>query len=358
MRIHHRPTVLRRLGATAGAVLALVATAIVAGETPAAAFNKATDPVIFVRGWVGPNSCGDDVRGYFNNPQHANPPQTNTIEKTIRSYGWNGPFHYVGYYECDSNLTSGPFGFDWINRYNEVGHNWELPGWQAGEGNNGDISNCWKQTAFGRLATQDCSINNLAYHLAWYIYRNFSQNGQSVHLIGHSMGGLIIRSALFERPRQAVFPPTLLVESAVTVATPHDGIAVPITTSVQLRQMQPDSPYLTSLNTVLGPRGNNGTNWLVIGSWSDDLVSGASATNMCCGGVYKVVYEEPDGPGHTNYFDDKWVARIGPNRAACWSLGTQGFPTNATEAADNIGPMIERGLSSVWQSPPAASRLC
>ena len=344
-------------------VLGLVA-ALTALAGPASAYNKNTDPVIFVHGYTengynGNGGCNTDsnrdVQQYFNNPQHTSPPQADTLEKTIRSYGWNGAFHYVGYYRCDDNLTSTSLGYDWLNKYNQYGWNWETPGWQAAE-DQSDNSHCWFHMASGYHADEDCSINNLAYHLAWYIYWNFSRYGTSVHVVAHSMGGLIIRSALYERPRQSVFPPSLLVESVVAFATPNDGLNLPAFTTEQTRQMQGSSAYLASLNSNSDPQGNNGTHWLLIGSTGDLAVSPESATHMSGTGVYKVVYHY--GPGHTNYVDDDWVKRINPNRTACWSLGSSGVPKQGTNNADNIGPMIERGLSSVWQSPPAANVGC
>ena len=343
---------------------------MVPAATPAEAYDKSSDPVIFVHGYTengydGAGGCnvdaGRDVQQYFNNPQHASPPQANTLEKTIRSYGWTGPFHYVGYYRCDDNLTSGPLGYDWLTRYNERGWNWELPGWQNTEeadgSHNNDPSHCQFHMATGYHADEDCSINNLAYHLAWYIYWNFSRYGISVHVIAHSMGGLMIRSALYEHNHQSVFPSTLLVESVVTFATPHNGVNFTAQTT-QSRQMYPAvwPSYLTNLNKDGFPQGNNGTKWLLIGSDGDRLVTDESATHMSGAGVYKVVYKS--GPDHRNYVDDPWVRRVDPARTACWSLGTAGVPKNGTNNADNIGPMIERGLSSVWQKPPAANAGC
>jgi pimeloyl-ACP methyl ester carboxylesterase len=325
----------------------LVGMFVVTG-TPALAADKATDPVIFVRGYTGAagvSACpGDDVQAYFKR-----------LPDTIASYGWNRKnFRFVGFYACDHNLTSGQYGYDWLNRYNERGQNWETGGWW-------NSSDCEVRANpdTGPHANENCDINNLAYHLAWFIYWNFTVKNQTVHLIGHSLGGLMIRSALYEQPRQSVFPPKLLVESAVTIGAPYLGASVTTPLNQQGREMRGRSDYLNSRNTVGRPQGAGGTEWLTIGSSRDSAVSQQSATNMCCSGMHKVVYDpglSGDAPDHTQYFDDTWGTRISPTRSACW--GTTDYHSNTTLNADNVGPMIERGLSGVWQNWPANAGAC
>src|SRR5207253_9899992 len=126
-------TAVSRLIQAAVVCALLVGAVLVTTQAPAMAADKANDPVIFVRGYggaVAPGGCvGGDVRSYFK-----------SLPDTIASYGWNrANFHFVGYYQCDTNLTAGPYGYDWLNRYNEVGTNWEPGGWRAS-------SNCYLLT--------------------------------------------------------------------------------------------------------------------------------------------------------------------------------------------------------------------
>lgn len=75
--------------------------------------------------------------------------------------------------------------------------------------------------------TVNTSVRHLAYHLAWYIYHNYTADGRAVNLVGHSMGGLIIRYMLTGVGREPGFPSALIVRNAVTVATPHEGGGFP-----------------------------------------------------------------------------------------------------------------------------------
>ncbi|MFJ2591339.1 esterase/lipase family protein, partial [Streptomyces sp. NPDC087538] len=50
----------------------------------------------------------------------------------------------------------------------------------------------------------------------------YSAKGQTVDLVGHSMGGLIIRAALAGYAKgDPTWPDTLYVEDVVTLGTPH-----------------------------------------------------------------------------------------------------------------------------------------
>lgn len=70
----------------------------------------------------------------------------------------------------------------------------------------------------------DTPIEDLAYHVAWYIYNHHTKNNEVVDVVAHSMGGLVIRHALLKVAEQdPSFPPRLLVEDVVTIASPHHG---------------------------------------------------------------------------------------------------------------------------------------
>jgi hypothetical protein len=159
-------------------------------------------------------------------------------------------------------------------------------------------------------------IEKLGYHLAWYIYQHYSVNGLYVDLLAHSMGGLIIRSAIAQTIGQATsgctnqamaaglgpLPPTLLLSRIATISTPHDGatIADADPFSLQAREMRPTSAFLQGLATV-DLTGN--AQWLTMGencitlAHSDGVVSAATAA-------------WPDGIGsiqRITYNSCKWV---------------------------------------------------
>jgi hypothetical protein len=100
-------------------------------------------------------------------------------------------------------------------------------------------SQCDK-TLFGYNTHGHCSVNGwagtnnepiytLSCKLAWFIYDNYSIKGERVQLVGHSMGGLIIRGALTlqEEQNNLDFPPYLMVQDVVTFASPLAGITGP-----------------------------------------------------------------------------------------------------------------------------------
>jgi hypothetical protein len=211
----------------------------------------------------------------------------------------------LGYYTTDSGCDSSLMG-----NYGPTNYN--------------GIANCPAQdTSSAQAADKQKTINTsytiekLGYHLAWYIYLNYTINGQPVDFLAHSMGGLIIRSAVAQTLSQAVsgcskhvataaglgpLPPKLLISRVATISTPHDGttLAALDVTSPQALEMRPGSVFLEDLATedVTGD-----AQWLTIGenctllSNSDGVVSAMSAS-------------WPDGVGaieHVTYDTCKWV---------------------------------------------------
>ena len=139
------------------------------------------------------------------------------------------------------------------------------------------------------------SIEHLAYHLAWYVYDAFSSRNVAIDVMGYSMGGLITRYAIDKVQRQDPdFPPYLLVEDVVSVATPHKGLnpytrdwcSTLIYECVQLNQ---GSSFLNALNQGAGnPQARNGTDWTNLGSYADLIVNTESAIAM--NAAHKLVY--------------------------------------------------------------------
>lgn len=310
---------------------------------PAPALAAKGDPVIFVPGYsppkpIGPEKPGHDLGTYFGS----------TLFDTIASFGWNrSEFRMVSFYEGDSGNPSIPVAN--ISRYVKPGGPDFFPSGHTANGKH----------------DRDADIAHLGYHLAWYIYQTYTVHGRTVHVVAHSLGGLMIRSALFETQNgTAQFPPHLLVRSVVTVGTPHDGASDAwlgqfAGGGLQANQMKVPgwgNPFLTHLQTNGAPRGVGGTDWMTIGSKTDEAVSQFSTTTMCCSGVHKVVYQNRGNqqpPGHTHYFDHEFTRRVsGPIRDVCW--GTTDWRTHRA-AAENVGQMIERGLSGAWIDWPGSA---
>jgi len=150
--------------------------------------------------------------------------------------------------------------------------------------------------------THNESIKELGREFAWEVYNRYSRVGQGVEVVGWSMGGLIARAALTGTQRNlSGWPPYIFVEDVVTLATPHGGTFLACGLTRQCNEMEPSSPTLDWMND--NPQSDVlGTDWTLLGSSDDDLISPNSAFNMCCVG-HKVHYPggQPDGNGVEHY---------------------------------------------------------
>jgi pimeloyl-ACP methyl ester carboxylesterase len=144
----------------------------------------------------------------------------------------------------------------------------------------------------------DVRVRELGRLLAWEVYRRDGAAGRSVDLIGHSMGGLVIRAALTGVTRhEPDFPPLLRVRAAVTVATPHAGTNWAQVCRLvwnQCRDLVPRSPLVRWLADA--PQGTGGTDWTLVATEDDLEVSRASATAMSA--RLKVRYRSRQRLGH------------------------------------------------------------
>jgi hypothetical protein len=156
--------------------------------------------------------------------------------------------------------------------------------------------------------TAEAAIEHLGYHLAWFVYSEYSSQGRYVDILSHSMGGLIARYALAEvASANPAFPPRLLVSNVVTLGTPHGGartgaraLCRPVRLGLrQCIEMEAGSQFLTSLEeNGWNPQGTGGTDWTVMGSDDDTWVAADRAvgtsrdrqTNLYFGACHKLWY--------------------------------------------------------------------
>lgn len=220
----------------AGAVLAPFVTAAPAQAAPVRGQTK-DNAVIFVHGFAA--SGGYDCTGYWS-----------SAGAHMRDNGWTGQLMTFGYYGGDSRCS------------------------------------------FHHDGNRNTSIHTVAHRLADIIYDNYSSKGLKVDLVGHSMGGLVIRSALLNvQRRTAGWPPYLYVEDVITLASPHQGARDAGFCAIlylQCRQMYPGSGFFAELE-VLGtgsggravlPQSAMGTDWTVTSSFEDDIVLESSGVNV------------------------------------------------------------------------------
>lgn len=245
-----------------------IAVGILVASVSQAAGNGRDKPIIFVHGLNPLAGAG-----------YPCPASWGPMQDAFRQWGWDGePLVGVKYYAGDS------FCEDDIDHHGS--HN-------AHYGNNR-----WWSLGFNhdRLNPNshddDTPIEHLGYHLAWTVYDHYTSQGQPVDLVGHSMGGLIIRYALTKQEqRHPDFPPNLLVEDVVTLESPHDGVSLSIFCgwSKQCREMIPGSRFLNGLGE--NPQVGEGTEWTISGSYWDPLVPADSAVAMDA--AHRVKYSWP-----------------------------------------------------------------
>jgi pimeloyl-ACP methyl ester carboxylesterase len=142
----------------------------------------------------------------------------------------------------------------------------------------GDQGRCDAMIGDGK-ASSARPIQDIAKDLAIYIDRQ----QRPVDVIGHSMGGLIVRVALLGSAQGwDGFPRGKLdVDDVVTLGTPHQGVASPSPhADRQWKQMRPGSGFLKRLRAQgsgLGDAWAQGTDWTLIGSQEDATVRHDSA---------------------------------------------------------------------------------
>lgn len=206
--------------------------------------NGQSNPVIFIHGWNlnGNTDCNDywkSAKSYFSGS------------------GWTGSLVTFGYYRGDKNCTI---------KYNGT--------------------------------TDKTSIKAVGKALANEIYNRYSKKGIKVDVVAHSMGGLVIRSALTEVSKKTSgYPPYLYVEDVVTLGTPHAGAKnagwCNFTAWLQCKEMIAGSTFLKGLQNP--PKSTMGTDWTVISSYDDEVVSAASGVSMKA--QHKIQYDA--GLDHT-----------------------------------------------------------
>jgi triacylglycerol esterase/lipase EstA (alpha/beta hydrolase family) len=251
----------RKLAAAAAVLVAVTGGYLGVGAGPASA---AESPV------SGPGSKVIFVHGlaYLTGNTHNCQTYWATMQNKMIADGWSlGNFDSVQYYDDDINCDA--------DIRNAAGN--DIPVYDG-----------------------NTPIAQLGKDLAWYIYSNYTANGRYVSLVGHSMGGLIMRDAVSRTAAGvAGYPPSLLVWFNVTFGTPHRGTnSAYFCGSVQCHNMRPGSAFLNSLPNRIGTGY-----WGTFGSVADAAVSCESATWR--GGL---CYTYPEY-GHGAYMNDTSDAR-------------------------------------------------
>lgn len=188
---------------------------------------------------------------------------------------WLGDFRTIKYYNGDTNCTNG----NDEGRYSSDLHD---PLYK---------SNCidFHAGPVGTEGTNDESLYHLSCLFSQYLYQNFGQSNRDVILVGHSMGGIIIRETMFQvqtRTDQSPFPTTIgHVTDAITFNTPHGGVfsgSAPFFCDGCTQVAELGGDLIDELrNSGQNPQTSGGfTDWTVIGSECDGVVGSAKAIDM------------------------------------------------------------------------------
>ncbi len=198
-------------------------------------------PVLLIHGW-SPTQTGYDCNSYF----------ANTIS-TLKAQGFS-KIVTVGYYSNDKNCS-------------------------------------FNLRQFDTSLTNDSSFKAIGAALSRYIQQHYTSTGQVVDLAGHSMGGLIMRAALQGASEKLTSFAPIMVEDAVTISTPHAGTgSASWCWATQCRAMAKNSTDLQWLAKNGNPQSLLPTDWTVIGSTSDELVTISSALSMSVDANHKQTY--------------------------------------------------------------------
>lgn len=207
--------------------------------------------VILVHGWSA-FGAGSDCNSAFG-----------SLKGGLRRNGFTGQMVTVGYYDSDANCD--------VN----------LRSW-----GNIDNGTSWK---------------TLSKAFSTYVYETYTKKGVVVDVVGHSMGGLIIRGAVYGSSKgEGGFSQPLLVEDAVTLAAPHNGAAFYAQACLwgQCSGLKQGSSELNWANANKNPQGKNSTEWTTFGSTQDLVVPATSAQFLDLPAVREMTYSSL---GHSDY---------------------------------------------------------
>ena len=248
---------LRRLTLSLSAVLALAVTVLTVTPASAAPARSTTNTntVIFVHGIQGdPTKTGHDCRATWS-----------AARDHFADKGWRGSLLTFGYYAGDTNCS------------HEFGGNRNTP------------------------------IQDVAKAFANYVYDNFSKpskGSKKIDVVAHSMGGLVVRAALYHTRRgTAGFPDgPIYIEDVATLATPHGGSTNDGFCRFlwqQCKDMRPGSAFLDVLPSTMPNSGNGfGTDWTTMSAFHDGYVSESSG--IAGTAEHEIQYND-DRVGHVSF---------------------------------------------------------
>ncbi len=193
------------------------------------------------------------------------------------------------------------------------------------------------------------SWRHMAYHFAWFIYEKYSQDGTLVDVVAHSAGGLVIRYALWRvHEEDPLFPPNLLIEDVVTLATPHNGGTnacylpwnYPYAGYRQMRELCINDQFMWRIKE--GNVQSVGTqDWTLLSSSEDDWVTAYSGIDMTANHQFSWVFE------CAAYEHDDFYKEVDSTTTQC-HYHAQGAPQGAAKTMSKHNGGYEPGYLSLF----------
>jgi hypothetical protein len=271
------------------------------------------DTIIFVHGFLGWSSKGDST-GSITLDCNSFSPIVDYLGRghdvSGRNLSWaRQDFRELKFYTGDKNCGR------------RLG-SWAPPDPKPNNMSSEDLHNplytahCNSYYPEGTNANQDGTNMESLYHVScllnWYLHLNF-QDGWNVEIVAHSMGGLIVRNAIYQvQKRMATWtmPATLPnISDVVTFGTPHGGeygADQICSLCTQGKDIVPGNYFMNEMfNSAQNPQWG-GTDWTMIGSYYDVVVDPTSA--MWMSGGRKSYFTSDSCPAcydHGGYLNDE-----------------------------------------------------
>ncbi len=222
----------------------------------------------------------------------------------------------------------------------------------------------------GSEGTNNEDLNHVSCLLAQFL-NQFYAGGQNVILVGHSMGGIIVRNTMYlaetQGGQQGMPSDIGYVTDAVTFNTPHAGVNdegfVGCYGCWQINQLASDGSFMTNLvQNAQNPQTSAGfTQWTVVGS-ECDLIVGSSlnpdgpANAVAMQASHGIMYSKSDSAtcyNHTSALGDSSTA-TDATLYYCDTSDPTGFPcgTDYQDATSNWGEITTgtHGLQTMYEA--------
>lgn len=228
-------------------------------QTAHAAPQPDGTPLLLVHGY------SDSCAGAFETG-YPDPTNDQTLVKYLSSHGYGpGQLDTIGYYSATNPKTG-------VNY--ESGCDYDANVFAQSEAQYSNdptiVNHCNPLLGSNPVGTYDDPIKHLGCVLAWFISYHYNST-TGVDILAHSMGGLVVRAAIFFSGHDSAFPPAINVRRVVTIGTPHGGLAstygsdaYQVEPHTEVADMRTGSDFMNTIQSNQKPQGSQGTYWALM----------------------------------------------------------------------------------------------